>query len=286
MPLPSLSRPKILSTPSIPPSLNDKPTCSPPLRPRSSRFITSMYSPISLAYTSLPLLLCCLITGLLDSTVFYAYGNFVSGQTGNTVLFGLGASTSYSTTRPYRWAKSLVAIVAFALGCVAFAHTTRVLGKRRRGTLILTFVVQGGIVLLAAGFIQAELVEGRLHLLNDEIDWRQCMPIALLSFQSAGQIVASRALGHDTIPTVVLTSMLHDIAADPRLLTKWSENGKRNQRLGAYAAVVLGAVAGGFLSVSTGRMQSTLWVVGGLKLGIAGMWGFWPAAGLEDEMDR
>lgn len=140
-------------------------------------------------------------------------------------------------------------------------------------------------MLLAAVFIQAELVEGRLRLLNDEIDWRQCLPIALLSFQSAGQIVASRALGHDTIPTVVLTSMLHDVAADPRLLAKWAENGKRNQRIGAFVAVVVGAVAGGFLSVSTGRMQTTLWVVGGLKLGIAAAWGAWPAAGVEDEVN-
>ena len=225
------------------------------------------------------------MTGLLDSTVFNAYGTFVSGQTGNTILFGLGASTSHTTTRPYRWAKSLIAIIAFVSGCTVFARTTRKLGNRRRGTFILSFAVQGAIVLLAAGFIQAELVEGRLHRLNEEIDWRQLLPIILLSFQSAGQIVASRALGHDTIPTVVLTSMLHDIATDPRLLAKWYRNDKRNRMIGAFVAVVLGAVAGGFLSVSTGRIQSTLWVVGGLKLGIAGAWGFWPAAEMVDEVD-
>ena len=150
--------------------------------------------------------------------------------------------------------------------------------------MILSFLVQGGIVLLAAGFIQAALVEGRLHLLNDEIDWRQCLPIALLSFQSAGQIVASRALGHDTIPTVVLTSLLHDIATDPRLFARWSENPKRFQRLAAFAAVLVGAVAGGFLSVRTGKIQSTLWLVGCLKLLIAGLWGIWPRARDEQEI--
>lgn len=157
------------------------------------------------------------------------------------------------------------------------------LGNRRRGTLILSFLTQGGILLLAAGFVQGEVVEGRLHRLNLEIDWRQCLPIALLSFQAAGQIVASRALGHDTIPTVVLTSMMYDVATDPRLLVKWSENPKRNQRVGAFVAVVVGAVAGGFLSIGTGRMQNTLWLVGGLKLVIAGAWGFWPAE-TENEM--
>ena len=224
------------------------------------------------------------MTGLLDSTVFNAYGTFVSGQTGNTILFGLGASTSHTTTRPYRWAKSLIAIIAFVSGCAIFAHTTRKLGSRRRGTFILSFAVQGAVVLLAAGFIQSELVEGRLYRLNEEIDWRQLLPIALLSFQSAGQIVASRALGHDTIPTVVLTSMLHDIATDPRLLTNWYGNEKRNRMIGAFVAVVLGAVGGGFLSVSTGRMQTTLWVVGGLKMGIAMAWGFWPVAEVVDEV--
>ena len=59
-------------------------------------------------------------------------------------------------------------------------------------------------------------------------------------------------------------------------------NRKRNQRIGAYAGVVIGAVVGGFLSVSTGRMQTTLWVVGALKVGIAGLWVIWPVAELED----
>ena len=258
--------------------MSEKPVLPSPPTARPSRRQASLGAPVSLSHTSRIIICCCLITGLLDSTLFYAYGTFVSGQTGNTVLLGLGASTAHITTRPYRWAKSLLAIVCFTWGCVVFSHTTRILGNRRRGTLMLSFIVQGGIVLLAAGFIQAALVEGRLHLLNDEIDWRQCLPIALLSFQSAGQIVASRTLGHDTIPTVVLTSMLHDLAVDPRLLAHWRENPKRFQRFGAFAAVVVGAVAGGFLSVKTGKMQSTLWLVGCIKLAIAAVWGFWPAA--------
>lgn len=271
------------TNPSVPVSISDKPG-PPPVHPRSTRLSKSLRSPISLAHTSYIVILCCFFTGLLDSTVFYAYGTFVSGQTGNTILFGLGASTSYKTTRPYRWAKSLIAIICFTWGCVAFSYTTRALGNRRRGTFILSFVAQAALVLLAAGFIQAEVVEGRLHLLNDEIDWRQSLPIALLSFQSAGQIVASRALGHDTIPTVVLTSMLHDIATDPRLLVRWTENPKRFHRLGAFAAALVGAVIGGFLSVSTGKMQSTLWLVGGLKIIVGGLCWVWPSEA-EDEID-
>ena len=78
--------------------------------------------------------------------------------------------------------------------------------------------------------------------------------------------------------------MLHDIATDPRLLVTWRENEKRFQRMGAFAAVVIGAVAGGFLSVNTGNMQSTLWLVGSLKVGIAVAWAFWPTAEVESEV--
>ena len=156
----------------------------------------------------------------------------------------------------------------------------RSLGRLKRGTLVLSFVVQAAVVLLVGVVVQADGVEGRLSEINDDIDWRQCLPIALLSFQSAGQICASRALRVNEIPTVVLTSMLHDIAADPKILSPWRENAKRNQMLGAFAATLLGALAGGFISISTGKMQSTLWVVGVLKLGIAAAWMMWPA---EDE---
>jgi len=132
--------------------------------------------------------------------------------------------------------------------------------------------------------VQAALVEGRLLKLTEEMDWRQCLPIALLSFQSAGQIVASRALKLNEIPTVVLTSMLHDLATDPRLLAPWLSNPKRNQMLGAFAATLLGAIIGGFISIKTGQMQSTLWLVGGLKLSIAGAWLVWPTGEGEDEL--
>ena len=218
-----------------------------------------------------------MITGLLDSTLFYAYGTFVSGQTGNTILFGLGASTSHLTTRlPYRWAKSLVAMITFSLGCACFSHTMRIMGKLRRGTMVLSFTFQSIVILVVAAFIQAAVVEGRLHTLTEDIDWRQLLPIALLSFQSAGQITCSRALGHDGIPTVVLTSLIHDIVVD-RNIFKW-DNVMRNRRLSAFIATLVGAIAGGWLSIGTGQVQSTLWCVAGLKMGIALAWGMWPEA--------
>ena len=142
---------------------------------------------------------------------------------------------------------------------------------------MLSFTVQAIIVLVVAGFVKAEVVEGRLLKLTDEIDWKQCLPIVFLSFQSAGQIVASRALRINEIPTVVLTSMLHDLATDPALLVSYRKNAKRNQMLGAFVATVTGAVIGGFVSIKTGQMQNTLWLVAVLKFIITGAWALWPA---------
>lgn len=45
--------------------------------------------------------------------------------------------------------------------------------------------------------------------------------------------------------------------------------------LGAFAAVLVGALAGGFVSIGSGRVQSSLWLVGGLKVGIVGAWAVW-----------
>ena len=119
-------------------------------------------------------------------------------------------------------------------------------------------------------------MSGSLNTIPDDIDWRQLVPIALLSFQSAGQIVGSRVLGFAEVPTVVLTSMLHDISTDPALLGPLRQNLKRNRRVLAFVGILVGAVAGGFISENTGRMQIPLWIAGGIKLCIASAWMVWP----------
>lgn len=162
----------------------------------------------------------------------------------------------------------------FCLGCFSFSTLTRALSPVRRVTLVVSFLLQTLLILATAGIVQAGVVNGSLNTIPDDIDWRQSLPVALLSFQSAGQIVASRGLGLAEVPTVVLTSMLHDIATDPALLKR--ENVKRNRRVLAFFVILIGAIAGGFISEGTGRMQSSLWVAGAIKLGITGAWMVWP----------
>lgn len=119
-------------------------------------------------------------------------------------------------------------------------------------------------------------MSGSLNTITSDIKWRQLLPIALLSFQSAGQIVGSRVLGFAEVPTVVLTSMLHDISTDPALLGPLRQNLKRNRRVLAFVGILAGAVAGGFISEGTRRMQIPLWIAGGIKLLIASAWVVWP----------
>ena len=119
-------------------------------------------------------------------------------------------------------------------------------------------------------------MNGSLNTISDDIDWWQLLPIALLSFQSAGQIVASRALGVAELPTVVLTSMLHDIASDKELLGSVKQNVKRNRRILAFFTILAGAVAGGFISENIARMQVPLWLAGGIKLCVSCAWLVWP----------
>ena len=130
--------------------------------------------------------------------------------------------------------------------------------------------------MLAAAVIQARVVNGDLASITNDIDWHSVLPIALLSFQASGQIVASRALSLSEIPTVVVTSMLHDISTDPKLLSPPRANVKRNRRLLAFFGILVGAVVGGFIAEATGKVQVPLWVAGAIKIVITVAWMLWP----------
>lgn len=64
----------------------------------------------------------------------------------------------------------------------------------QRGVLALGFLAQAACVCVAAALAEAGAVNQRQEE-GEHTDWREMAPIALLSFQAAGQIVASRVLG-------------------------------------------------------------------------------------------
>ena len=131
-------------------------------------------------------------------------------------------------------------------------------------------------MLVVAAVTQVGVVDGNLGTIPRDIDWKSEVSIALLSFQSAGQIIGSRTLNLTEIPSIVVTSMLCDLASDPNLAGPFKGNVKRNRRTFAFLGILLGAVVGGFIEEGTGQLGVVLWIAGSLKVLITVAWMFWP----------
>ena len=161
-----------------------------------------------------------------------------------------------------------------------FSTIMRRVGALRRGTLFASFLIQTILIIIAVALIQADIIP---HTSKDSsLDggplFLELIPIALLAFQSAGAMTCSRSLGFNEIPTVVLTSVYFDIASDPKITDKPTTNAKRNRRIGGVMSLLVGAIAGGWLSRSSGGMESALWMAAGLKFVAAFGWLFWKGA--------
>lgn len=101
------------------------------------------------------------------------------------------------------------------------------------------------------------------------------IPLAMLAFQFGGQIVMSRVLGVNEVPTNVLTSLYCDLLSDPLLIAPLSKNPKRNRRIASIFLLVGGGVAGGWIQRSSAGMSAALWLAGGIKFVIGVVWIFW-----------
>lgn len=143
---------------------------------------------------------------------------------------------------------------------------------------MLSFLLQASIILLTAGLVQGGAVSSTLAGKGSQKapPWDQEVPIILLSIQSAGQIVASRALGYNEIPTVVITSLLCDLMSDPQLFL--IRNVKRDRRIIAFVFTLVGAIVGGWVTKVTGGVAPILWLSAGIKGLLVLAWAFWKAA--------
>ncbi|KAF6833095.1 duf1275 domain protein [Colletotrichum plurivorum] len=238
---------------------------------------------VNVRYTDVPVLACCLVSGLCDSVAVNAAGVFVSMQTGNTIFMALGASR-LPAGESLLWLKSLSSIAAFWLGCFFFSKS-RHIHPKRRSTLALSFTLQAALVFLAAAFAQTRVVadfglasvEGSEsnHEFKTSENPLVMVPLALLAFQFGGQIVTSRILGFNEVPTNVLTSVYCDLLSDPKLFAPLKENPKRNRRFLAVVLLVLGGIIGGWLQRSRAGMPGALWISGAVKMFIALAWMAW-----------
>lgn len=181
-------------------------------------------------------------------------------------------------SQPYRWVKSGTAILSFCLGTYFFSRACRVFGPLRRSTLSGSCLFQALLCFISGVLVVSEVVprDAGNQLPHSYI---VLLPLGLLSFQSAGQIVMSRMLAYNELPTVVLTSTYCDLMFDPTLFTApITQNPKRNRRFVSAVALLIGAMLGGFLT-REGSIANPLWIAGTTKVVMAVVWIFWRAKG-------
>lgn len=112
--------------------------------------------------------------------------------------------------------------------------------------------------------------------LVDEDYYTVYILIALLAFQSSGQIILSRSLGINEVPSVVVTSLYCDLFSDPKLLAMpLGVNVKRNRRILAVIFLVAGGILGGWLQRTSAGMSGALWLAASMKFVMGLAWLAW-----------
>ncbi|KAI6826674.1 hypothetical protein KC367_g4789 [Hortaea werneckii] len=218
----------------------------------------------------LALLLCYIITGLLDSSSVQVWGSFVSMQTGNTVYLGLGIIAPTESTR---WIRSGISIGCFCLGSMMFGHFHRYFGGRKRWVMVTSYGFQVLCMVGAALMVSLGPQTGSGGAVSVWIG----LPLALIAFQSGGQAYTSRVLQYGGLTSVVLTSIYCDLFSDAKLFAGLAENVERNRRTAAPILLLIGAMIGGVWAHSSVGLAGSLWSAVGLKFLITLGWAFWPA---------
>ena len=196
--------------------------------------------------------------------------------TGNTLYLGLGVSGQPKSS-PWRWAKSGASIVSFVIGAFIFSRAMRYLGPLRRSTMVYSWLIQAVLIYVCAALEDTGVVPNNAgDVLPDS--FIVLLPLGLLSIQSAGQMAMSRFLGYAEVTSVVLTSSYFDFAFDDKVFAGPTRNVKRNRRVGSMIMVLLGAIAGGFLTQDE-DISKVLWFAGSLKVVVAVLWMFWKSKG-------
>ncbi|KAI9172192.1 hypothetical protein HJFPF1_01685 [Paramyrothecium foliicola] len=233
---------------------------------------------VSRDWADLVLLLCYVVTGLLDSSSIQAWGAFVSMQTGNTVYVGLGLASLIYPPVSARLFRSGISLLSFCVGSFFFARFHRYFSPKRRWVLCASFIAQMLLTVAAAIIVTVAPPSND----KEATDWTVLVPLALVAFQSCGQAVTSRALKYNALTSVVLTSIYCDLFSDQDLFAQ--RNVERNRRAAAPLLLLIGAVAGAVFSHSSFGIAGALWTAAALKFVMVVAWYFWPAEKEEDDI--
>lgn len=217
-------------------------------------------------------------------------------QTGNTVFAALGVSDLPVSSPKLAWTKSLTSITSFLLGSLILTTLHRWLGETKRWVLSLSFLLQAVLIAVAAVMVKRGHSSGSpagggkvVSNVNGELDlgvnavpedpgfpWTDLIPIALLSFQASGKVVASRVTSQTGLPVVVLTTLYNDLISDPALFTAGlMGNIQRNRKVGGLVLYFCGAVVGGVTASRSLGFSGGLAVACAIQLGVAIAWAVW-----------
>ncbi|KAK1061894.1 hypothetical protein LTR74_010686 [Friedmanniomyces endolithicus] len=254
----------------------------------------SLLGPITKDHGDLPLLACCLVSGMVDAASFKNWGMFVGMQTGNTVILGL--STAGLPANPYAWLTTLISIICFLIGAFATFRISKVITPegptRNRLCATTLFMVQALLILVSAALATSSNLipqepgnTSRLALPDPRVI-RNPQIVSLippLAFQSGIQIATSRLLGFNELPVNVITSTYCDIMGDFKLLA--TNNVRRDRRVGAVVLLLAGSIISGWMLRSRGGLMSVLWASGAIKLVTAGLY-FFLAPAVKEELPK
>ena len=119
--------------------------------------------------------------------------------------------------------------------------------------------------------------------------WTDLIPIALLAFQAAAKVIASRVLECGGLPCIVLTTLYADLVSDPSFFSAGLfGNSQRNRRLGSAMIYFVGAMIGGVAASQSIGFSGALYIAATLQFAIAIAWLFWRVeqkSGSDDEED-
>ena len=192
----------------------------------------------------------------------------------------LGLSTASLPANPWAWLTTMVSIASFLVGAFSTFRITKHFAPQdpysHRLVIVSLFLIQSLLIILAAalatplGLIPQNPVSTGRGTANPRKVVDDVKIVALippLAFQSGMQIASSRLLGYNELPVNVLTSTYCDIMGDYKLFAL--NNVKRNRRVAAVVLVLTGAICSAWLLRTSGRLESVLWIAGGIKLLVA-----------------
>ena len=155
---------------------------------------------------------------------------------GNTIFLALGATGLPASTHGQQWIKALTSIGSFFVGSLFFNGVHRWAVRGRPGVRMprwypsLSFSIQAACFSVVIGLVHTGHVSSRPAMSGQfssgshrkgkvGVDLRltnydDLAPIGVLAFQSAAPMSISRALGLNQMPTIVLTTTYHDLAAN------------------------------------------------------------------------